>query len=220
MNGDPRQLDRSLLQRLEGHVWRRMFAGLFVLIPLLVTVVIVWLAIDRLDGFVPSFVTDRVDFTGIGLVSALVLLYVIGWLAATRLGDHVVGWEKAVLGRVPVVKHIYGVARQAADALSVPMGHHFSRVVFIEWPRSGMRAMGFVTGHYHSGPDNETLVAIYVPTVPNPTSGNLAFVREDDVIETAISVEDAMKVVFSGGIVLPGVVEGSPRTNIPKLPQG
>ena len=102
------------------------------------------------------------------------------------------------------MRNIYGVARQATDALSSSDGHQFSRVVFVEWPRPGLRALGFVTGHVHvSGDDRSTMVVVYIPTVPNPTSGNLAWVSEQDVIETSMSVEEAMKVVFSGGVVLP-----------------
>ena len=81
--------------------------------------------------------------------------------------------------------------------------HRFSRVVFLEWPREGMIAMGFVTGRAMSSRTGETMAVVYIPTVPNPTSGNMAFVMEDDLFETSVSVEAAMKMVFSGGIVLP-----------------
>ena len=99
-----------------------------------------------------------------------------------------------------MVRMIYGVTQQASDALTSQYG--FSRVVFIEWPREGMIAMGFVTGRIQAE-DHSTIAMVYIPTVPNPTSGNLAFVLEDDVIETDLTVEHAMRLVLSGGTVLP-----------------
>ena len=120
-----------------------------------------------------------------------------------------------MLSRVPVVKSIYGVAKQAADALSSPLDRQFHRVVFLEWPRPGVRAMGFVTGHWGS-PGEDKMVVVYIPTVPNPTSGMLAILPENDVVETDITVEDAMKMVFSGGIVLPESMRVQTWTGMPR----
>ena len=114
------------------------------------------------------------------------------------------GFMGGVLGRIPVVKTIFGVTQQATTAITSQ--YNFSRVVFLEWPREGMAAMGFVTGRVHSADNADSLVLVYIPTVPNPTSGNMALILEDDIIETDLSVEDAMKLVFSGGIVLPDAV--------------
>ena len=79
-------------------------------------------------------------------------------------------------------------------------------MVFVEWPRDGVVALGFLTGRAQSESGDRSMVVVYIPTVPNPTSGNLAFVMEDDVMETNLSVEDAMKLVFSGGIILPSSI--------------
>ena len=207
VDGDRRVERRSLLQGLESHVIRFVLAGFLVLIPLIITVVVVRIFFNYLDDFVQPWLGDRVwflDFPGVGVVAILLLLYVIGALVSWEAGRIAVNWQGAILSRIPVVKSIYGVAKQATDALSSPLGHHFSRVVFVEWPRPGVMALGLVTGHI-SSPEGENLVAVYIPTVPNPTSGMLAFISEDEVTDTNISVEDAMKMVFSGGIVLPRI---------------
>ena len=204
--GDSPKVPPAPVQRLERHVWRRILAGLLVLIPLLITLLVLRFVIVFVDGFIRPlpFVDGKIyDFPGIGLFVGLVFLYFIGALVASRLGHNFVRWQLALLEQVPIVKNIYGVAKQATDALSRPMGHRFSRVVFIEWPRGGVLAMGFVTGHCHSPVGDGTLLVVYIPTVPNPTSGNLAFIPEDDIVESNFTVEEAMKVVFSGGIVLP-----------------
>ena len=190
----------NLLRRLERHLWRRMFAGFLVLIPLLVTLIVLGLVIGNLDKLFRPLVPMPFDVPGIGLVISLVLLYAVGSLLTGRLGRRAINWQGAVLCHIPVVKNIYGVANQATEALSAPSEHKFSRVVFLEWPRPGVRALGFVTGHVHAqGEGHRGTVVVYIPTVPNPTSGMLAWVDEDDVMETDITVEDAMKAVFSGG---------------------
>jgi len=199
----------SPLRRLEGHLSRRVVAGFLVLVPLLFTVWVLYLAISFVDGvfrgengILRTVISDtRADFWGLGVVIALATFYITGAFLA---GKRVRTWGDALLGRIPVFGTIYRVSRQSVDALSTSTGHRFSRVVFVEWPRPGVRALGFVTGHLHPGiqGDSSTIV-VYIPTVPNPTSGMLAWLPEEEVYASDMSVEDAMKTVFSGGMVLP-----------------
>lgn len=206
IDGDRPQVKRTPIQRLESHLWRRIAFGFFVLAPLLVTFAILAFFGLYIDDFVRPlpFVEDQpYDVPGIGVGLGVVVLYIVGALASTGFGRRFVRWESVVLSHIPVAKSIYAVVRQARDALSAPPSHRFSRVVFIEWPRQGMQALGLVTGYYPSSDGGESMVVVYVPTVPNPTSGNLAFVPESKIIESGMTVEEAMKVVFSGGIVLP-----------------
>ena len=210
---DPNSAIRlSFYQRGERHVWRKIAAGFFVLVPLLATFLIIRFVFGYVDGIFrgDSGLLSRwiegtpLDFIGVGVAFTLALLYVIGLLVAAEAGRRAVSWQNAVLSRIPIVKSIYGVARQATDSLISPTGHQFSRVVFIQWPREGFLAIGFITGHCPSpADDGVNLLVVYIPTVPNPTSGNLAFVSEDEIIETKLTVEEAMKIVFSGGMVLP-----------------
>ncbi len=215
---------RSFYQRLESHFWSRIGAGLLAIIPLLVTFLIFRAVFTFLDhifrgegGLLGPWISDTVfDRPGIGVVLAIVLLYTVGALYASRIGQILLGWQRAVLTRIPVARRIYTVAQQAADSLSAGSQHQFSRVVFLEWPRPGVLAMGFVTARcvHPRDPDAE-LLAIYIPTIPNPTSGMLAFARDDEVTDTNLSVEDAMKVVFSGGIVMPDTLQTVRREELP-----
>ena len=209
-SSDPQQY--TSYQRGERHFWRRIAAGCFVLVPLLATFLIIRFVFGYIDGIFrgDSGLLTRwiegtpLDFPGVGVAFTIAMLYVIGLLVAAEAGRRAVSWQNTVLSKIPVVKSIYGVARQATDSLVSPTGHQFSRVVFIEWPRQGFLAMGFITGHCPSPiKDGQDLLVVYIPTVPNPTSGNLAFVTEDKVVGTKLTVEEAMKIVFSGGMVLP-----------------
>ena len=203
---EPRRLT-SVLRGIESHVQGTTLSGFIELVPLLVTIVVLLFIIRHADDLIRplGFVKDRPwDFWGVGFIVLIILFYSIGLVTSTRIGKGTMDLISGVLARVPVVKTVFGVTKQATTALTSQ--YNFSRVVFLEWPREGMAAMGFVTGRVHSVDRAESLVLVYIPTVPNPTSGNMALIPEDDVIETDLSVEDAMKLVFSGGIVLPKAV--------------
>lgn len=203
----PEEPEPSLWAKFEGHVQGKTLAGLFELVPLVVTVVVLVVIIGYADSAVRGlpFVKDEPwDFWGVGMIVAIVLFYLVGLIIATRVGRFVIDVFDAVLNYIPVVKTILGVTKQAMASLTSK--YQFTRVVFVEWPREGMVAMGFVTGRAYSSKTQDSIVVVYIPTVPNPTSGNMALVPEDDIIETDLTVEDAMKLVFSGGIVLPEAV--------------
>ena len=200
-----------VMRRIEHHLWRNLSSGFWVLVPLVITFVIFRFAFVEIDGVVRPFVSNisllgfSFDFRGVGVIVTLLVFYAVGAsLAVVKLQR----WQDAVLTRIPIIKGPYSIAREVSSALSTPLGHHYSRVVFLEWPRPGVKAMGFVTGHLGGvGGEEGTKVAVYIPTVPNPTSGMLAFVSEEDIIESNITVQQAMKTVLSGGIVLPDALD-------------
>ncbi len=193
-----------MVRAVEGHVQGRVLAGLLELVPLLVTTIVLLFIIGKTDGYFRElpFVKEKPwDVPGIGMAALTVAFYVIGLVISFRFGKWFISLIGVILLHVPVVKVIYKVMLQVTNVVASDYG--FSRVVFIEWPRDGMVALGFVTGRVQSKDREHSLVSVYIPTVPNPTSGNMAFVHEDDVMETDISVDAAMKLVFSGGFVLP-----------------
>ena len=189
-------------RRAEMHVQGRTLDGLMELVPFILTVVVVAFIVGWADGFIrplPFVANQPWDFPGIGVIISAILFYLTGLLIKSSAGRGLMVVKDRVMRLIPVVRSIFGVAEQITSSLSTQ--YNFSRVVFLEWPREGMLAMGFVTGRAVSS--ERSIVMVYIPTVPNPTSGNLAFVDEDHVMETDIDVEKAMKIVFSGGIVLP-----------------
>ena len=204
-------------QRIQRHLLRRIGRGFLVLIPLLITLLIVRYLVAVVEAFLSPIVavlTDRTFIQNIPgadpitwavvLILTLAFFYLLGALATgPRWQNRVAAVQNAVLSRIPVVKTIYSVAHQATEILSAPMQPRSSRVVFLEWPRPGIRAMGLVTGQCHLPGDPRKMLVVYIATVPNPTSGMLAVVPEKEVTDTDMTVEDAMKVIFSGGIVLP-----------------
>jgi len=210
----------NLFERVESHIQSRTLQGFVALIPLLVTVILLAFLIGKADGYIrslPGVMGEPWDFPGFGLITLIVLFYVIGWMDSTRVGSKVLAFKDEVLSRVPLVKTFYKITQQGITSLT--SSATFTRVVFVEWPREGMIAMGFVTGRAYSAKSNESMAIVYIPTIPNPTSGNMALVMEDDLVETDMNVDDAMKLVFSGGIVLPEVLSFArvPRENAEQL---
>ena len=201
---DEAEASLSVFRRVEAHIQGKVLAGLLDLVPTIVTVVVVLFLVEKVDGLIrplPFVQGETWDFPGVGVVVGVVLLYLFGLLISTKGGSRLSLWKDRTFGAIPVVRTIFGVTRQVMS--SVSSQYSFSRVVFLEWPREGMVAMGFVTGRAYSARTKESMAVVYIPTVPNPTSGNMALVMEDDLVETDIAVEGAMKLVFSGGIVLP-----------------
>ncbi len=202
----------NVFQRTGGHFQGKTVSGLLELLPIIVPIVVIVYVVNLADSaIIPILNTitrelsndtrDFPTFWGTGLIVAIALFYLVGLLTSTRVGKAIMSFVTDVMGSIPVVKGILGVTRQATTVMTSQF--NFSRVVFLEWPREGMIALGFVTARILKPDSDVSLAIVYIPTVPNPTSGNMAVVSEDELFETDLTVEDAMKLVFSGGIVPP-----------------
>ena len=196
--------NRGFFNSMKNHFQSKTVNGLVEIAPTLITIIVIGAIIGYVDTFVRplAFVSGRPwDFPGIGIVLGAVVSYVVGLSISSEIGAKCMRVIDGMIHHIPFVNAIFGVSRQILSSMTSQ--YNFSRVVFIEWPRENMITMGFVTGRAYSERSGEALAVVYVPTVPNPTSGNTALVLEDHLIETDMSVEDAMKLVFSGGISLP-----------------
>jgi len=187
-------------RKLRGHI----LAGILVVVPIGVTVLIlIWIfsGIDNvLQPVIKTVWGDTIPGVGFGIT--IVLIYLIGVIASNVLGKKLVGYGESLLAKVPGFRQIYTGIRQILLSFSAPRQAGFMQVVLVEFPRKGMRAIGFVTNE-STDKAGETLLHIFVPTSPNPTSGFLQIVREDEIVRTKISVDDALKMLVSAGRVLP-----------------
>jgi len=194
-----------------GRLRSWFFTGLLVTAPVLLTVYLTWAAIKLIDGqvagLVPGFSELRfANVPGVGLVIGVLLITVIGALAAGFLGRWIIRLGESILNSMPVVRSIYGASKQILETVISTQSDAFREVVLVEYPRKGLWVIGFVTG----GTKGEVarrididMVNVFVPTTPNPTSGFLLFCPRKDVIFMEMSVEEAVKLVVSGGIVTP-----------------
>ncbi len=187
------------------------FTGLLVTAPVLLTVYITWATIKLIDSQVskllPGFETSILgNVPGVGLLIGAVLITLIGAIAAGFMGRYIIRLGEAILNRMPVVRSIYGATKQILETVISTQSDAFREVVLVEYPRRQLWVIGFVTGNTKgevAGRVASSMVNVFVPTTPNPTSGFLLFCPREDVIFLTMTVEEAVKLVVSGGIVTP-----------------
>ena len=202
-------------RRALGRVWRHLrgsvVAGLVLVTPLVVTYLVLRLVFNFLKGLVepltrlPLFgpVHDETALIWVALGLTAIILYLAGLLAEHVLAGRVAAMGHRLAEAIPGVGVIYRITRQATEVFAGSNDQRrYKQVVIVDFPRKGLKTIGLVTGRSKSG-EGEPLLMLYVPTAPNPTSGFTALVPESEVIATDMSVEDAMKLVMSGGVVFP-----------------
>jgi len=182
-------------------------AGLLVWLPLGATIFVLKLLID-LFGNLDSRMSDQLGFTipGIGILLALLALLGTGLVAANYFGKRFVGFWESLLERIPLVRNIYSAVKRFVEIILSDSTQSFSRVLLIEYPRKGLYSLSFQTSQNLGEIQEKTgenVVCVFIPTTPNPTSGLILMVPEQDVIELDMNVEDALKMVISLGVVVP-----------------
>jgi uncharacterized membrane protein len=189
---------------------RRVFLqGLVLTIPLYITFWILKLFLGSLDSFLDPVYRRAFGhhIYGLGLASAIVAIFLIGLLTRNLVGKWILQGVETLLLSIPVVKSVYHAAKELMDAFSgVNKARVFREVLLVEYPRREMYSVGFSTNRVeHNTPSGgtETLVNVYIPHPPNPTSGMFVLLPLDQVHPLEISVEEGLKLVLSGGIVSP-----------------
>ncbi|WP_169313680.1 DUF502 domain-containing protein [Polymorphum gilvum] len=190
--------------------------GLVIAGPIGITLWLTWSFIQWVDGWVKPFVPKGYNpdtylpfpVPGFGLIVAFIVLSVLGFLAANIAGRTLISYGEFLVGRMPLVRNLYNGLKQIFQTVLDERGSSFKKAAIIEYPRRGMWAIVFVS----TSPKGEVAdrlsdfaetIAVFLPTTPNPTSGFLLYVPKSDVIELAMSVEDAAKLVISAGLVSP-----------------
>lgn len=163
-------------------------------------------------GFNPILV-DLINLS-IGLAVPLLAILIIGLMARNIAGRWLLDWGDRTLQAIPLAGSVYKTLQQLLQTVFQDSKSRFRRVVLVEYPRQGTWAIAFVTGAMASNPTLPAMLSVFVPTTPNPTSGWYAVVPEADVINLSISVEEAFKVLLSGGIVGPDLAAAVPPDRI------
>lgn len=229
-----------MIQRLKQDLKNDLIAGLLVVIPLATTI---WLTIT-IARWVIDFLTRipkqinpydnlnpiLVNLLNIvvGLTVPMLFILIIGLMARNIVGRWLLDVGERVLQAIPLAGAIYKTLKQLLETLLKDSSNKFRRVILVEYPRRGMWALAFVTGKTSSeiqGKMNCSMLSVFIPTTPNPTTGWYAIVPEDEVLELSMSIEDAFKVLISGGIVGPATpsvplpLKASPPGDRPSLEQ-
>ncbi|MGB8952549.1 MAG: DUF502 domain-containing protein [Candidatus Aminicenantales bacterium] len=198
------------MRKIFKHIRIYIFRGLLAVIPLALTFLVVrflYLAVDqKVAGLIEGFIGFRIP--GLGLLLVLIILYLLGLAASNWAGKRIFSLIERATKRIPLIKTIYQLGLKLGTALSMPEKQAFKKAVMVEHFRPGIWSIGFVTGAVTDRKkDGETLLKLFIPTAPNPTSGFMIIVRESQVRELGWSITEAMNAIISGGIIGPKEIE-------------
>src|SRR6476659_675921 len=191
--------------------------GLVVAGPVAITAWLVWSFVTWVDGFVRPFIPPAYrpetylpwPLPGTGLIIAVVGLTLLGFLTANLVGRTLVGWGEGLLNRMPIVRPIYRTAKQIFETLFSKSGSSFRKVALVEFPAKGMWSIVFISQPPTSDistrlpVEDGDYVSVFLACTPNPTTGFFFYVQRKDLIEIDISVENAMTLLISAGMVQP-----------------
>ena len=199
-----------------------LIAGLVVLAPLVVTLWLFRTLVLTVDNWLLRFIPQRyhlnelleqifgidinISIHGLGLIAGILFLVLVGLLVRNIFGRKLLKWGESILGAIPGVSSVYNAVKQISETLAFSNSKSFRKVVMLEYPRKGIWSIGFVSGSTKGQAQravDKTLINVFLPTTPNPTSGFLLLLPEEDLIELDMTVHEGLKLVMSAGIVSP-----------------
>lgn len=217
-----------MLKSINHNIRNRFIAGLLLLIPFAVTIVIIrwlftkiyrfldplirkvqtWLiSASILDTIPPVIITGLLFILTIFII--VFLIYMSGTIGQIVAGKRLLAVSESVVVKIPLVGIIYSATKQVLGAVSMPDRGAFKSVVMVQFPRPGFFAIAFLTGSLR-GAEGKTYCKVFIPTAPNPTSGFFEIIPPDEVQQTNLTIEDAFKMIISGGLVSPESISVSP----------
>lgn len=219
VDNDPKQSDgqgsayrprMSLSQKLRAY----LFAGVLVTAPIFITFYLAWLLVTFVDSQITPLIPAKYNpetylpfaLPGLGVLVLIIALMLVGAVTAGFVGRLWMRISERVLGQMPIIRNVYSAVKQILETVLAQQSNAFREAVLIEYPRRGMWAVAFITGTTKGEVQNlteEECINVFLPTTPNPTSGFLLFVPRKDMVSLSMSVEEAIKMVISGGIVTP-----------------
>jgi len=211
----------GMIKRVQKSIKGVFLTGIAAVIPLGVTIYILYLIIgmmNKLVKIVPArFHPDQFlpfHLPGLGVIITLILIFTIGLVTRSYLGKKLGSFGERLVRQIPLVRGIYNALKQFVDAVFSDRGQSFKKAVLIEYPRKGLYSIAFVTGVSRGEVQTKTsqrCVNVFIPTTPNPTSGFYIMVPEGDMIGLDMTVEEAFTLIISGGIVSPEDIQHIPE---------
>ena len=203
-----------MLKKLQRRIRNVFITGLLITLPIALTYFILQFLFKNLDALSPVFTKVLIDLgapipegyriPALGLVITLLIVLAVGWFTTNFFGKRMILLGENIVEKIPFVRRIYKGSKQVVQSIAHADTRAFRKVVLIEFPRRGMLAIGFVTGEARGEVQKNTcddVLNVFVPTMPNPTSGFLVFAPPEELTEIDMSIEDGVKYVVSGGIV-------------------
>ena len=189
---------------------KNLITGLIAIFPIGLTILVVWFVVTKVGGIIdevlkkipyihllPSFVISFLGFIGI-----VIAIYLIGAITRSYLGHKAFGVGESIVTRIPIIKSIYTSGRKFTDALFIEKAG-FKKTVIVEFPKAGVYSIGFLTNESGWEIKGKETVNVFVPTIPNITTGFYLLVPRSELIDTEMTIDDALKTIISGGVIIP-----------------
>lgn len=208
---------KSWFAALRGDLRKKILTGIGVMVPLVVTFLalrLVFLWLDSLaQPLIKGILSSEDDIPGLGIVLTFVVIWLAGTVGGNVVGRRIIGHGDEILAKLPLIGSIYSPVKQFIDNVSSAKSTpDFRRVVLAEYPADDRWILGFATGEV-TLPDEKPGRCVFVPTSPNPATGWMVIFPKARVVDTDLSVEEAMRLIVSGGIVIPEKLGRAYTTN-------
>ncbi len=207
-----KQKTRNFWKWLTMKLGAKFVLGVITIVPFAVSVWIIYEIFIRIDDILQPVIKAIFGHTieGAGFAATLILILLIGIFASNVIGKRLIHWGESIIPGMPLFHQLYSGIKQIVESFapSTPGATRF-QTVFLDFPRQGMKAMGFITSEI-TDESGKKLIFVLIPNSPNPTSGGfMEVVEESDIIRTNISIECAFKTIFSAGKVVPPEVSAA-----------
>lgn len=209
----------TYLKRIARALRKYAITGVLIALPLAITLYLFWAVFSLTDNALGSLIELILGrrIPGAGAVLTIALILGIGIFGANVIGRRIIQFFEGLLNRIPLVRNIYSAVKQLIDAFTLQNRPGFKQVVMVEFPRPGVYAVGFLT---NDAPDllatslDEDVVTIFLPTVPNPTTGFFLALKRDEVTVLDVSLEEGFKMMMSSGAIMPDVASKSQKESL------
>ena len=204
-NSQPQQ--HSFRERLWINLRTKTLTGVVVLVPIVVTFLVLRLVFRWLDGLAQPLIQQLLQtqghIPGLGIVLTIILIWIAGLIANNVFGRRLIGLGHTFLERLPLIGNIYSPIKQFIEKIATPQKTGFRQVVLAEYPSDGRWILGFATGEVQLDEAGTMGQCVFVPTSPNPVTGWMVIFPPDKVRKMSMSVESAMQLIVSAGVVIP-----------------
>lgn len=209
-----------MFKNFQRRIRNVFITGLLITLPIALTWFILQFLLNNFDALSPVFTNILIQLGApipegyripfLGLVVTLLIVLIVGWLTTNFFGKKVFQIGELLIEKIPFVRRVYKGSKQVVSSIAEADTSAFRKVVLIEFPRRGLLAIGFVTGESRGEVQEltrENMLNVFVPTMPNPTSGFLIFSPLEELTEVSMTIEEGIKYVVSGGLVAPPVLK-------------
>jgi uncharacterized membrane protein len=178
-------------------------SGVLIIVPLIITYLVLRFLFLNVDGLLSPLINKLIGYKipGIGLLATLILIFLAGIFASSLVFSRLVSYAESLFLKIPLVRTIYGPAKQLVESLTIENRRAFKQVVMVQYPRQEIFTMGFVTKRVNF--KEEEFLVVFVPSTPTPFTGSTVFFREKEVIPLDITIEQGIEFFVSGGIASP-----------------